>query len=655
MLSLGSVLVDKYRIQGILGRGGMGAVYLAADRSGQPVAVKELRFAGHDPEDYQEAVRQFGRESMLLAALDHPGLVPVLDSFETNGRHYLVMAFVDGSTLAQIVKRCSGFLPLYQVLDWAQQLCQVLEYLHTRNPPVIFRDLKPSNIMVDREGRIRLIDFGIARLFQDEVPTQTIIRGVGSAGYAPVEQYGVGGTDPRSDIYAFGATLYTLLTQQVPPPVVSIVAGADSLKNPRSINPEVPRYLDAAVVRMMALRKEERYPSIPDAWQALRPGPGEEERPTERLEACGLPPATPMELEFPRLELGSCLVVRFVGPSRPPAGRVTGTADFVLFEPNASLEYTLGLALKTEADEHSGFMLVVGEHRHAIPDLELGFRAACVRLVARTVHFGMSKERILPVLREHLVDMAEHLLDHLNHIPETRQVPALACLEDLARHYASQNQTEVLERVYRRILEVQERHLGPEDDRVERSRLRLADLLFERGEFEQSRPLHRRCHARLAGHAEALLEAGLTETAIQQMRAALQVLQKASSPGDPELLRRVAALRELCQKQGEPAQGLIEEEVRLREAHAPEEPIPLAHLLMDLARCNLEGREFNRAETALRKAVEVLEKSLGTDHPELAEPLKLLADTLVESGRRNEATELHTRATILRYRRATSP
>ncbi|HIQ04232.1 MAG TPA: serine/threonine protein kinase, partial [Anaerolineae bacterium] len=150
MLTPGSVLQSRYRIVKTLGVGGMGAVYLALDKrlADREVAVKEMI---PDPNaslaEQTQAQQQFQREASLLASLDHPNLPKVYDYFSEGGKHYLVMDYVDGETLEDILKRTPGYLPESQVLDWAAQLCDVLTYLHTRQPPVIFRDLKPGNIM----------------------------------------------------------------------------------------------------------------------------------------------------------------------------------------------------------------------------------------------------------------------------------------------------------------------------------------------------------------------------------------------------------------------------------------------------------------------------------------------------------------------------
>ena len=213
MLQPKAVLAKRYIIVRKVGGGGMGAVYQATDQriQGKLWAIKEMSDAAiTNPLDKQRAIDAFRREAQLLATLDHGNLPRVSDYFAEGGKHYLVMDFVQGSTLEQVLHSAAGFLAEDEVATWAIQICDVLAYLHSRQPAVIFRDLKPTNIMLDVEGRIKLIDFGIARLFQPGKGKDTQI--MGTPGYAAPEQYGTGQTDARSDIYALGVTLHQLLT-----------------------------------------------------------------------------------------------------------------------------------------------------------------------------------------------------------------------------------------------------------------------------------------------------------------------------------------------------------------------------------------------------------------------------------------------------------
>jgi len=264
-LEPGTVLSGRYRIESVLGKGGMGAVYLARILAlgDKPVALKEMRIQASSDRTQEAAVAQFRQEARFLANLEHPNLVQVSDFFHEDGRYYLVMAYVKGQTLGEMLQARRGAFPVHKVLHWASQLAGVLGYLHSQDPPILFRDLKPSNIMLDQAGTVRLIDFGIARSFHAEGVTATFLQGMGSAGYSPMEQYqGAGGTDPRSDIYALGATMFHLLTNRVPPSPVELVAEGGEMPSMRRWNPTLPVQLDKIVLKMMALRKDERYQSM---------------------------------------------------------------------------------------------------------------------------------------------------------------------------------------------------------------------------------------------------------------------------------------------------------------------------------------------------------------------------------------------------------
>lgn len=213
LLQPSTILQNRYIIVRRVGQGGMGAVYEAADAriTGKLWAVKEMSDAAlSQPLEKQQAIDAFCQEAQMLAALSHPNLPVVSDFFSEGGKQYLVMEYVGGETLEERLKGTSGFLDESEVLEWADQICDVLTYLHKRNPPVVFRDLKPGNIMVDRQGRVKLIDFGIARLFKPGKAGDT--QAMGTPGYAAPEQYGKGQTDARSDVFSLGVTLHQLLT-----------------------------------------------------------------------------------------------------------------------------------------------------------------------------------------------------------------------------------------------------------------------------------------------------------------------------------------------------------------------------------------------------------------------------------------------------------
>ncbi|MBV9708111.1 MAG: protein kinase [Chloroflexi bacterium] len=211
------MLKQRYVILAQVGRGGFGAVYKAADSQfgNRLVAIKEMSQSKLSAQELLQVTEAFKHEALLLASLTHPNLARVYEQFTDAGRSYLVMDFIEGETLeSHLDKLGSKLLPLQEVLDIGLQLCSVLDYLHTRQPPIIFRDLKPANIMLTPKGHIYLIDFGIARHFKPGQSKDT--TALGSSGYAAPEQYGKTQTTALADIYALGATLHQLLTGDNP-------------------------------------------------------------------------------------------------------------------------------------------------------------------------------------------------------------------------------------------------------------------------------------------------------------------------------------------------------------------------------------------------------------------------------------------------------
>lgn len=267
MLSAGTLLSGRYRVESILGQGGMGAVYLAHQEAlgNKRVAVKEMELKGYSDQEMVQAVEQFNKEASFLANLDHPNLVQVTDFFIENNKHYLVMAYVTGQTLQQKLKAYGRPFSWDMLKPYADSLVEVLSYLHNQSPPILFRDLKPSNIMIEDSGRLRLIDFGIARTAQAGDRTSTFLQGTGTSGFSPIEQYGGGqSTDQRSDIYALGATLYYLLTGKIPPDAVARISQGKKLIPATQLNPTLPKELDNLFSKSMALRQHERHASMAD-------------------------------------------------------------------------------------------------------------------------------------------------------------------------------------------------------------------------------------------------------------------------------------------------------------------------------------------------------------------------------------------------------
>ena len=261
-----SMLKQRYLIVGPAGRGGMSAVYQAVDTQAgnHRVAIKEMSQGHLNPDELTGATARFQQEAALLSSLHHPNLPRIYDAFSEHGRSYLVMEYIDGKTLLQMLKdSASHQLPVAQVLSYASQLCDVLTYLHAQNPPIIFRDLKPANVMVKDNGRVMLIDFGIARFFKEGQAQDTVF--LGSPGYAPPEQHGLSQTNPRSDLYALGATLHCCLTGRDPflandrfafPPVYQL-------------NPLVPIELDQLIQRLVSMDERQRPTSAIEVQQEL--------------------------------------------------------------------------------------------------------------------------------------------------------------------------------------------------------------------------------------------------------------------------------------------------------------------------------------------------------------------------------------------------
>ncbi|MBI3923913.1 MAG: serine/threonine protein kinase [Armatimonadetes bacterium] len=252
-------LRDRYRLEKILGRGGSGTVFLAQDLiSDRPVAVKEICLEASGPQRKAALLEQFRLESQLLQALENPGLPRIHDSFVDEDFCYLVMDYIEGTNLLRLVRE-RGPVSERTALEWGRQIAATLAYLHTSSTPVILRDLKPSNLMLTREQKIKLIDFGIAKLYDPEtgLETRTSARGLLTPGFASPEQYS-GGTDPSSDLYSLGATLYYLLTGQIPPDSIDLLTGARELPPLAELRPDVSPATRDMIAQLMILRREDR-------------------------------------------------------------------------------------------------------------------------------------------------------------------------------------------------------------------------------------------------------------------------------------------------------------------------------------------------------------------------------------------------------------
>lgn len=276
-IKTGEVLRGRYKIRRVIGQGGMGCIYLADDLrlEGRTCALKEVEHDRSLPPDLlREAREQFLREATVLARLDHPNLPKVSDFFSVSSRDYLAMDFVPGKdlrTLMSEAKQAGQFLDEVDVLAWAGQLCDALYYMHSQVPPILHRDIKPSNLKVTPSGLVKLVDFGLVKLMAPGEVTITIIQGQGTAIYTPLEQYGgdSGHTDARTDIYAFGATLYHLLTNQTPVDARERFLNPGALTLPRQINPAISTRCERAILWAMSLHPDERPENIQQFRESL--------------------------------------------------------------------------------------------------------------------------------------------------------------------------------------------------------------------------------------------------------------------------------------------------------------------------------------------------------------------------------------------------
>lgn len=263
-LPAGACLNQRYEIVRVIASGGMGMVYeaRALNLGNLRCAIKALRNDIADPGERAQAVSNFEREASMLAHLNYPKLPRVFDHFDEGNQHYLVMDFVEGVSLEdRLIQNGRRPLPPMDVLQWMLELCEVLGYLHNQSPPIIFRDLKPGNVMLTPDGQVRLIDFGIARFFDPAKRKDT--QAFGTPGYSAPEQYGKGQTDARSDVFSLGVILHELLTGYDP--------AATPFRLPKSqrLNPRLPGGLDAVIQKATRANPAQRYSSVAEFKQAL--------------------------------------------------------------------------------------------------------------------------------------------------------------------------------------------------------------------------------------------------------------------------------------------------------------------------------------------------------------------------------------------------
>lgn len=261
MAVIGQVIDDKYEILTLIGQGGMSKVYLAMDkRLNKQWAVKEIEKRARDKNN-DVVIQSAIAEANMIKQLDHPAIVRIVDIIDNGNVIYIIEDYIEGETLSSILDR-NGAQPQEMVIEWAIQICKALEYLHTRKPPIIYRDMKPANVMLKPDGTIKVIDFGIAREYKEQNLQDTV--SLGTKGYAAPEQFGgKGQTDARTDVYCLGVTLYHLLTGQNPcePPY--------EIYPIRHWNPQLSAGLEAIIQKCTQLNPQDRYQSCAELLYAL--------------------------------------------------------------------------------------------------------------------------------------------------------------------------------------------------------------------------------------------------------------------------------------------------------------------------------------------------------------------------------------------------
>lgn len=261
LLAPGAILQSRYKITKLIGQGGMGAIYLADDTrfSNRVCVIKEMLDHFTDEEQRAIATSNFLREADMLSSMHHEGIPEVYDRFSEGNRHYLVMEYIQGIDLEQKLEQASEPFDEKSVLNWAIQICDILSYLHNQKPPIIYRDMKPANIILTKSGKIYMVDFGIARFF-NPIKKGTM---VGTQGYAPPEQYR-GLMEPRSDIFALGATMHHLLTSRDPqeePPF--------SFPKVRQLNNKISQSTEKLIEKSLEKDASDRYESAEDMIKAI--------------------------------------------------------------------------------------------------------------------------------------------------------------------------------------------------------------------------------------------------------------------------------------------------------------------------------------------------------------------------------------------------
>lgn len=268
MLPLGTMLADRYKILNVIGCGGIGTVYLAKDKRQNILrAIKQLGAEQGDLSEYAKAISDFRREAELLSKINHP-LIPTFHGyFIEDGFYYLVMDYLTGQDLLEILETVRNPFAEKKVVKWGIQLCDVLNYIHSYSPPIIYRDMKPANIVYDEVlERLYLVDFGTARFIA--ALNASGVTAVGTLGYAPPELFD-GNVSPATDIYSLGATLIHLIIGRCPPFHPNFGFNFGAHPRPCKLNPRISKGMDEILVKAVSVKPEDRYSSANEMKLAL--------------------------------------------------------------------------------------------------------------------------------------------------------------------------------------------------------------------------------------------------------------------------------------------------------------------------------------------------------------------------------------------------
>jgi len=269
-LLVDAILQERYKVTSLVNKSPASRTYKCIDtKRNKSIFLKEMLTAFNDPSLRQQAIEQFKCEAKILFKLRHENLPKFEDYFDYEGNRYLTFDYIEGSRLNEIVERSSTFLPEKQVLDWGIELCKVLSYLHNTKPnPVIFRDLSPQSTLLSTDKKLKLIDFGIAKIYEADAKTMGIAKTM-TPHYSPIEQH-AGTTDERSDIYSLGATLYYLITKKPPMDCVERIIDDEPMESPAKYNSTISPALENIIMKAMEVDKKDRFQKIEDMEEELK-------------------------------------------------------------------------------------------------------------------------------------------------------------------------------------------------------------------------------------------------------------------------------------------------------------------------------------------------------------------------------------------------